>query len=270
MAVRLPIAVGRIRAVLVDLSGTIHVGDHAIPGAIEAISKLRQANFNIKFVTNTTKESLSALHSRLIKIGFDIQRHDIFSSLSAAVCHLHSMQDCRPYLMLSEDAKKDFESFDTDKPNTVVIGLSPSDFDYKSMNKAFGLLLNGCPLVAIHKARYFKNTGGNIALGPGAFVHGLEFAADTVAKVVGKPEKSFFISAAETTGFTPEYCVMIGDDVRDDVIGAINAGMMAILVKTGKFRAQDENLLPLNSAWLAKDIGEAANYVIESITAHPT
>lgn len=30
--------------------------------------------------------------------------------------------------------------------------------------------------------------------------------------------------------------VMIGDDVTDDVLGAINAGMKAILVRTGKYR----------------------------------
>ena len=33
---------------------------------------------------------------------------------------------------------------------------------------------------------------------------------------------------------------MIGDDVRDDVLGAINCGMMGCLVKTGKFTSKDE------------------------------
>lgn len=28
---------------------------------------------------------------------------------------------------------------------------------------------------------------------------------------------------------------MIGDDAKDDVLGAINAGMRAVLVKTGKY-----------------------------------
>ena len=30
--------------------------------------------------------------------------------------------------------------------------------------------------------------------------------------------------------------VMIGDDAKDDVLGAINSGMKGILVKTGKYR----------------------------------
>jgi ribonucleotide monophosphatase NagD (HAD superfamily) len=36
--------------------------------------------------------------------------------------------------------------------------------------------------------------------------------------------------------FTPETIWMIGDDVRDDVCGALNAGFNGILVKTGKYR----------------------------------
>lgn len=44
-------------ALLIDLSGTLHIEDHAIPGAVEALKRLySQSNrFRVKFVTNTTK-----------------------------------------------------------------------------------------------------------------------------------------------------------------------------------------------------------------------
>ena len=44
-----------IRALLVDLSGTIHVENEVVPGAVEAVKKLRDAKVPLKFVTNTTK-----------------------------------------------------------------------------------------------------------------------------------------------------------------------------------------------------------------------
>jgi len=53
------------------------------------------------------------------------------------------------------------------------------------------MILDGAPLVAIHKARYYKRKDG-LALGPGPFVTGLEYATDCKATVVGKPEKTFF------------------------------------------------------------------------------
>lgn len=34
---------------------------------------------------------------------------------------------------------------------------------------------------------------------------------------------------------------MIGDDVKDDVIGAQDAGLKGVLVKTGKYSEGDEN-----------------------------
>lgn len=75
------------------------------------------------------------------------------------------------------------------------------------------LLLDGAPLIAIHKARYYKRKDG-LALGPGPFVSALEFATDSTATVVGKPEKTFFLEALRGTGYVPEEAVMIGDVSR--------------------------------------------------------
>ena len=74
----------------------------------------------------------------------------------------------------------------------------------------FRLLLNGCPLIAVHKARYFKREDG-LALGPGPFAAALEYAADTTSTIVGKPERSFFQEALADMGVQAENAVMIGD-----------------------------------------------------------
>ena len=78
------------------------------------------------------------------------------------------------------------------------------------MNIAFHMLLNGSQLIAINKSKYLKTNKG-LSLGAGPFVTGLEFAADTKATVVGKPNKQFFLQALETLGSSPEEAVMIGD-----------------------------------------------------------
>lgn len=72
------------------------------------------------------------------------------------------------------------------------------------------LILDGAPLIAIHKARYYKRKDG-LALGPGPFVTGLEYSTDTKATVVGKPEKTFFLEALRDLNCSPEEAVMIGD-----------------------------------------------------------
>ncbi|XP_075042112.1 haloacid dehalogenase-like hydrolase domain-containing protein 2 [Mixophyes fleayi] len=227
-----------LKAVLVDLSGTLHIEDAAIPGAQEALKRLRNAPLVIRFVTNTTKECKRTLLERLRGLQFDISEDEIFTSLTAAR-NLLEQNNVRPLLLVDDSALPDFEGIATDAPNAVLIGLAPEHFNYQTMNKAFRLVLDGAPIIAIHKARYYKKKDG-LALGPGPFVTGLEYATDTKATVVGKPERTFFLEALRGTGCSPEQCVMIGDDCRDDVGGAQNTGMLGILVKTGKYREGDE------------------------------
>lgn len=98
---------------------------------------MRDSGVAVKFVTNTTKESKATLHERLCKMGFEVDRSEIYSSLSAAVAFVESGK-LNPYYLLSEDARKDFPPEDTERYlNSVVVGLAPKEFNYEKMNKAF-------------------------------------------------------------------------------------------------------------------------------------
>jgi HAD superfamily hydrolase (TIGR01458 family) len=226
---------------LMDLSGTVHIGDTPTPSAIEALEKLRRSKLKVKFVTNTTKESVRSLLARLKRIGFDVSSGDIYSSLSAAKQLIHK-QHLRPHLMLHPDAMPDFDDVNTTNPNAVLVGLAPVSFNYNSMNEAFRLLMARpeVSLIAIHKGRFYSRGEEGLSLGPGPFVEALEYASTKKATVVGKPSSSFFLGALEGIGCSPEETVMIGDDWKDDIEGAMAVGMKGILVKTGKYQPKDE------------------------------
>ncbi|GLC64789.1 hypothetical protein PLESTF_000207700 [Pleodorina starrii] len=93
-------------------------------------------------------------------------------------------------------------------------------------------------LISLGKGRYYKDSDGySIDVGP--FTSAIEFATDTKAVVLGKPDPLIFCLAARSLGLEPEEVVMIGDDVRGDVGGAQAAGLRGVLVRTGKFRQHD-------------------------------
>ena len=48
---------------------------------------------------------------------------------------------------------------------------------------------------------------------------------------------------------------MVGDDVEADVQGALDAGLQACLVRTGKYRPGDEQRLDLRRARVFDDLG---------------
>lgn len=83
-----------------------------------------------------------------------------------------------------------------------VVALLKSNFFLR-------ILLKKHPLIAIHEGKYFKTNEG-IAVGPGCFTRGLEYAAGTKAIIVGKPNPFFFKSALPPA-VQPDECVMIGD-----------------------------------------------------------
>ena len=215
------------------------------------------------------QESQNVLHDRLIKLGFDISKDEVYSSLAAAKDLIRQRQ-LRPLLMLEPEALEDFEEFDTSDPNSVVIGLAPTQFNYDALTEAFRLIKNqGAPLIAIHKARYFATKGG-LSLGPGCFVTGLEYSADVKAEVVGKPEEKFFNSALHklntwcNTSLTPQEAVMIGDDVRDDVLGAQRAGFRGCLVQTGKYSAGDEDKFETKPNYVYKSFADAISELLNN------
>ena len=144
----------KVSALMLDLSGTVHIDDKLLPGVQEAVSKVRSMGIPIQFVTNTSKESLVSLGERVRKAGLQVDNDAIFTSLTAAkelgpfyifrrylyVCYYSVLrEELRPMLMLEESAKKEFTEVDTNNPNCVLVGLSPSSFHYEKLDQAFKL-----------------------------------------------------------------------------------------------------------------------------------
>ncbi|KAI7869598.1 haloacid dehalogenase-like hydrolase domain-containing 2 [Mucor mucedo] len=253
-----------IRAVLIDLSGTIHIDNKVIPGAIEAIQRLKKSNIPFRFATNTTKVSTKQLVEKLSGLGFQVEDKDVFTSLSACRDMIICKQ-LRPMLLMEDGAMEEFAGIDTYKPNAVVVGLAPSKFHYEKLNEAFRLMVSdpNVPLIAVHEAKYFADKDEKLSMGPGGFVKALEFATGTKATVVGKPTVEFFQLALKQIGMenAPEQVAMIGDDVSNDLGGgAKELGLHRFLVQTGKYRKGDCNASEgLN---VFKSIVEAIDHII--------
>ncbi|KAI8644369.1 haloacid dehalogenase-like hydrolase domain-containing protein 2-like protein [Parasitella parasitica] len=234
-----------IKGVLIDLSGTIHIDKKVIPGAIEAIQRLKASKIPFRFATNTTKVSSKQLVDKLNGLGLDVEEKEVFTSLSACRDMIEAKQ-LRPFLIMEDEAMEEFKDVNTANPNAVVVGLAPSKFNYEKLNKAFRLLSSNTEteLIAVHKARYFADKDEKLSMGPGGFVQALEFATDVTATIVGKPTIDFFKLALGQIGMqnTPRQVAIIGDDVLNDLGGgAEELGLHRFLVQTGKYRPEDSN-----------------------------
>jgi ribonucleotide monophosphatase NagD (HAD superfamily) len=86
----------------------------------------------------------------------------------------------------------------------------------------------------MHRGLYWRTSDG-MQLDSGAFVAGLEQAADMKAEVVGKPAAAFFATALAHLGAVAAHTLMVGDDIETDVLAAQRQRLTGVLVKTGKY-----------------------------------
>jgi len=230
-------SLSNIKGLLFDLDGTVYVGDHPIEGAIEAIQYLKKKQIPLRFTTNTTTRSLKPLYDKLSGMGLPVELDETFGVIKAGVSYLRKLDNPRCHLLLTDDPKRDFSEFtqDDENPEMIIVGDIGKYWDYELINRLFRMVMNGAEMIALHKGRYWQMEDG-LHVDIGAFVAGLEYVTGKKAVVIGKPSKSFFQLALDDLGLPADQVAMVGDDIINDVAGAQQAGMLGILVRTGKYR----------------------------------
>src|SRR5262249_10272431 len=233
-----------IRGVLLDLEGVVYQGEHAIPGALDAVKLLNRRGLHIRYITNTTTQPRSAIAERLGTMGFSVGTDHLVTPPAAAALLLTGMRASRIHLAAAKGLEEDFRDFalvSTDEgADAIVLGDLYLDFSWQRLNALFQLMSRGVSLVALHKNRTCQRAEG-LSLDLGPFVAALEYASAVEAHVVGKPSATFFNLALASLGLPANEVLMVGDDIEADIGGAKAAGLGAVQVKTGKYRKEDES-----------------------------
>jgi HAD superfamily hydrolase (TIGR01458 family) len=226
------------RAVVLDMEGVLHVDWQAIDGSAAAVERLAGAGVGVAVLTNTTGRTRTDIAGRLAEMGMPIPADHIVTAASAAGEHLRRHHaGARVHALVEPDMAVELEGVDlVEDPaaaEVILIGGPDDSWTYPRLNAVFRRLLDGVPLVAMQRNRWWPTAGGP-SLDAGAFVAGLEYATGAAATVVGKPAPGMFQVACELAGAAPEDAVMVGDDLESDLRPARALGMRVALVRTGK------------------------------------
>jgi HAD superfamily hydrolase (TIGR01458 family) len=227
-----------VRAVLIDLDGVLYVEDEPVPGAHEALERLRGGGRVLRFVTNTTSRSRPATLEKLRRLGFSLDDEELMTPAALAVRHCIDEGRRRVSLLMNDEVKGDFSVLeeDDDEPEAVIVGDLGEEFAYPVLNRAFRHVMAGAELIALQRNRFWQRADG-LSLDVGPFVAALEYATAREAYVVGKPARGFFDEVLRDAGSDADAAAMVGDDIETDVGGAVGAGLAGVLVRTGKYRA---------------------------------
>jgi HAD superfamily hydrolase (TIGR01458 family) len=236
-------------ALLIDLDGVFYEGDQPIADAREVVTWLDRHEIPRLFVTNTTSRPRSALVEKLRGMGLMISESQILTPPVIARRWLRENVEGPAALFVAPATVAEFAETRLAEPGTVepvgavVIGDYGDRWDFSELNRAFRLLMTEPrpALLALGMTRYWRAPDG-LRLDTAPFVMALRHATGVEPVVLGKPAAPFFEAALSQLGVTADQAFMIGDDIRTDIDAAQKLGIRGILVKTGKFRAQDLEL----------------------------
>lgn len=231
-------------AILFDLDGVLYQGNSAIDGAADAVNWFDQNNIPHLFLTNTTSKSRQELVNKLAALGIETKQGDFLTPPVAARQWLHFNKINNIALFVPETTKEEFSDFNpvTGEENdvdAVVIGDLGEQWTFDIMNTVFRTLMNNpnAKLIALGMTRYWRaDTGLQLDVGP--MIKAFEYATGVEAVVTGKPAIDFFQAGISILG-KKNNIVMIGDDIHGDIKASQQAGLKAILVRTGKFTEKD-------------------------------
>ena len=224
-----------MKGVLFDLDGVFYVEQQLIAGGIDCLRWLNERQIPYRFVTNNTTMCRKDLTAKLRRLGLEVDEQEIISANYAGVLLLEQRGIKRCRLVLRPEAQQDYPTNCLQNPDAIVIGDIGNRWDYDLLNELMNQVLEGAEIIALHKGRYHQGASG-LLLDSGAFVAALEHATGKQAVVVGKPNPTFFELASNTFGCNPDELLMVGDDLINDIGGAMQMGMHAVLVQTGKYR----------------------------------
>lgn len=226
-----------VKGILFDIGGVLYVGERPISGAVEVVNTLKN-RYKLRFLTNTTRKPPKSVYLKLQQMGFEISEDMLFTALSATKEYIEE-QNGSVYTLLTNEASLYFKELESNNPDFVVVGDAYTNFNYENLNRAFRFLVDGSKLIGAAKNRFFKDSDNKLSMDAGGFIAALEYAASTKAKLIGKPNREFFLLACSSMNLEPSEVLMVGDDIEADIKGAKDAGLLTALVKSGKFREDD-------------------------------
>ncbi len=233
------------RGIIFDIDGVLTYQGQILPGAIEAVRLLQRKGVKIRFLTNSTLKSRQSCAARLREQDFWVQDDEVLTASYTTAVYLRTLNPRSIWLFLEREGVDEFADFiqDLTHPEYIVIGDNRSKFDFEHLNRALRLLKSGSKLIGM-TSELVDSSLGALELNVGSWVKMLELASGIKATYIGKPEPFGFIQALSSMKLKPDQALVVGDRIQSDVLGAQNAGITSVLVKTGEFQESDLDEFP--------------------------
>ena len=232
----------RCRLFLLDMDGTLYLGDEVLPGAREFVASLAAGGRRYIYLTNNSSRAGADYVGRLRRLGFPCETCDVLTSGMAAARYLREeYPGARVCLVGTRALAREMESagiaLDDERADVVLAGFD-TELDYRKLERAVHFLRRGAPFIAANPDLVCPMPRGEVLPDCGSICALLEKASGVKPKYLGKPERMLVDLASEMTGVPNDEICCVGDRLYTDIACAKNAGAVSALVLSGETTAE--------------------------------
>ncbi|WP_036196318.1 HAD-IIA family hydrolase [Nocardioides aequoreus] len=228
---------------LLDLDGTVYLGDELLPGAGEVITRLREAGRQTLFLSNNPTRDPRMYAEKLTRLGLPTAPSHVVNPVVTMVDWLRREAPGASVFVIGEPplqrAVVEAGIRTTTKASEVDVVVASYDrgFDYAKLQVAFDAIWQHgrARLVTTNPDAYCPMPGGRGEPDAAAIVAAIEASTGATCEVnVGKPSPVMLHAALRVLGLPASECLMVGDRLYTDIAMALDAGVDSALVLTGE------------------------------------
>ena len=223
----------KLKAILLDLDGTVYYGSRLIKGADQAVEYFRDHGIRVLFLTNNSTKNRKQIQEKLIGMGLECYEEEIYTSGYAAALYAGQMGYDRVYIFGTEALKMEFRDAGievSDHAPVVVIGYD-MEFDYRKLTDALQAALHAETIIACNTETHYPGENAMRMPGCGAMVGALEGSLGRkVDYIVGKPNTLLLNIICEQQGLDKNEIMVVGDTYESDIIMSREFGCRSVYI----------------------------------------
>ena len=236
-------ALKNIKLFVLDMDGTIYLGDQILPNAIEFVKTARETGRKVVFFTNNASKNPNNYVDKLNRMGFGATRSDVVTAGDVTIEYLKRHRSGEPvYLVGTPALEQSFvEAGITISENAnIVVSSFDTTLTYEKLVIACDLIRNGADFYCTHPDFNCPTETGFIP-DSGAIAALITSSTGVYPKYFGKPHKETADMISELFGIPFDETAIVGDRLYTDIALGKNNGLMSVLVLTGETKIEDVN-----------------------------
>ena len=234
----------KIRHVVMDMDGTIYLGNQIFPFTLPFLKGLEEKGIGYSFLTNNPTKSPADYLRKLSGMGIEIGEDQMLTTSRSMVEYLrrHFPHARRIYVLGTESLQRLFRQSgytlvgeeENLAPDVLVVSFDMT-LTYRRLCKAAWWARQGVPYLATNPDWVCPTEEETVLVDCGSIQACIEAATGRKAdRVLGKPDPTMLLELEDRLGLEKDEVAMVGDRAYTDVEMARRAGALPVLVLSGE------------------------------------